>query len=96
MIKYKGAAPAELEALLHEHPAVADCAVVPKRDPEAGEIPRAFVVLHASQQVTGAELMQFVAGRVATYKQIRLVEFIDAIPKNPSGKILRRVLKERD
>jgi long-chain acyl-CoA synthetase len=98
MIKYKGfgIAPAELEALLHEHPAVADCAVVPKRDSEAGEIPRAFVVLHASQQVTGAELMQFVAGRVATYKQIRLVEFIDAIPKNPSGKILRRVLKERD
>ena len=97
MIKYKGfgIAPAELEALLHEHPAVADCAVVPKRDPDAGEIPRAFVVLHASVSVTADELMQFVAGRVAGYKQIRAVEFIDAIPKNPSGKILRRVLKER-
>jgi long-chain acyl-CoA synthetase len=97
MIKYKGfgIAPAELEALLHEHPAVADCAVVPKRDPDAGEIPRAFVVLHASASVTADELMQFVAGRVAGYKQIRAVEFIDAIPKNPSGKILRRVLKER-
>ena len=97
MIKYKGfgIAPAELEALLHEHDAVADCAVVPKRDPEAGEIPRAFVVLQAGARVTAEELIQFVAGRVAGYKQIRAVEFIDEIPKNPSGKILRRVLKER-
>ena len=65
MIKYKGfgIAPAELEALLHEHPAVADCAVVPKRDAEAGEIPRAFVVLRAPAARSSAdELMQFVAG----------------------------------
>jgi long-chain acyl-CoA synthetase len=97
MIKYKGfgIAPAELEALLHEHDAVADCAVVPKRDPEAGEIPRAFVVLRPGARVTAEELIQFVAGRVAGYKQVRAVEFIDEIPKNPSGKILRRVLKER-
>lgn len=97
MIKYKGfgIAPAELEALLHEHPAIADCAVVGKQDPEAGEIPRAFVVLHAGASLTGPELMAFVGSRVAGYKQIRAVEFIDAIPKNPSGKILRRVLKER-
>ena len=97
MIKYKGfgIAPAELEALLHEHPAVVDCAVVPKQDPDAGEIPRAFVVLKAGVDPCAAELMQFVAERVAGYKQIRAVEFIDAIPKNPSGKILRRVLKER-
>jgi long-chain acyl-CoA synthetase len=97
MIKYKGfgVAPAELEALLHEHPAVADCAVVPKADPEAGEIPRAFVVLRPKAQVTAAELMRFVEERVAGYKKIRAVEFIDEIPKNPSGKILRRLLKER-
>jgi long-chain acyl-CoA synthetase len=97
MIKYKGfgIAPAELEALLHEHRAVADCAVVPKKDPEAGEIPRAFVVLRKGASVTGPELMHFVAERVAGYKQVRAVEFIDEIPKNPSGKILRRVLKER-
>ena len=97
MIKYKGfgIAPAELEALLYEHPAVVDCAVVPKADPDAGEIPRAFVVLRAGVSPCAAELMQFVAERVAGYKQIRAVEFIDAIPKNPSGKILRRVLKER-
>jgi len=98
MIKYKGfgIAPAELEALLHEHPAVADCAVVPKRDPEAGEIPRAFVVRAAGVSISEHELICFVAERVATYKQVRLVTFIDAIPKNPSGKILRRVLKEQE
>jgi long-chain acyl-CoA synthetase len=97
MIKYKGfgIAPAELEALLHEHPSVADCAVVPKKDADAGEIPRAFVVLCKGASVTAAELMHFVAERVAGYKQVRAVEFIDEIPKNPSGKILRRVLKER-
>jgi long-chain acyl-CoA synthetase len=97
MIKYKGfgIAPAELEALLHEHPAIADCAVVSRKDPDAGEIPRAFVVLRAGASLTASELMQFVAGRVAGYKQIRAVEFVDEIPKNPSGKILRRVLRER-
>jgi long-chain acyl-CoA synthetase len=98
MIKYKGfgVAPAELEALLHEHPAVADVAVVPKKDPEAGEIPRAFVVLRPGKKANDSELMRFVEERVAGYKKIRAVEFVDEIPKNPSGKILRRVLKERD
>jgi len=97
MIKYKGfgVAPAELEALLHEHPAVADCAVVPKPDPEAGEIPRAFIVLRPGMHVSANDIMRFVEERVAGYKKIRAVEFIDAIPKNPSGKILRRLLKER-
>jgi long-chain acyl-CoA synthetase len=97
MIKYKGfgVAPAELEALLHEHPAVADCAVVPMKDAEAGELPRAFIVLRSGMQVTAAEIMRFVEERVAGYKKIRAVEFVDEIPKNPSGKILRRVLKER-
>ncbi|MEO8604539.1 MAG: AMP-binding protein [bacterium] len=98
MIKYKGfgIAPAELEALLHEHPGVADCAVVPKADADAGEIPRAFIVRTPGSSVSEAELMRFVAERVATYKQVRLVTFIDVIPKNPSGKILRRVLKAQD
>jgi len=97
MIKYKGfgVAPAELEALLHEHPAVADCAVIPQPDDEAGEIPKAFVVLKKGVSVTATDLMRFVEGRVAGYKRIRAVEFIDAIPKNPSGKILRRLLKQR-
>ena len=97
MIKYKGfgIAPAELEATLFEHPAVADCAVVGKPDAEAGEIPKAFVVVHAGATLRAEEILGFVAGRVAGYKKIREVEFIDAIPKNPSGKVLRRVLRER-
>jgi acyl-CoA synthetase (AMP-forming)/AMP-acid ligase II len=95
LIKYKGfqVPPAELEALLLTHPAVADAAVVPKPDDEAGEIPKAFVV--KKTEVTPEELMEYVAAQVAPHKKIRLLEFIDQIPKNPSGKILRRVLRER-
>jgi acyl-CoA synthetase (AMP-forming)/AMP-acid ligase II len=94
LIKYKGlqVAPAELEALLLTHPAVADAAVVPLKDEAAGEIPRAFVVLKAP--VTADELMTFVADRVAPFKKIRRLDFIDAIPKSPSGKILRRLLRD--
>jgi acyl-CoA synthetase (AMP-forming)/AMP-acid ligase II len=95
LIKYKGmqVPPAELEAVLLSHPAVADAAVVPFADPEAGEIPRAFVVRKGA--VTAEELMAFVAEQVASYKKVRRLEFIDAIPKSASGKILRRLLKDR-
>jgi len=96
LIKYKGLqiAPAELEGVLLSHPAVADAAVIPRKDDAAGEIPHAFVVLKGA--ATADELMAFVAGQVASYKKIRRLDFIDAIPKSPSGKILRRVLRERD
>lgn len=96
LIKYKGfqVAPAELEALLLTHKEVADAAVIPCRDDEAGEVPKAYVVLKGS--ATAAELMDFVAERVAPHKKIRLVEFTDKIPKSPSGKILRRVLVQND
>ena len=95
LIKYKGLqiAPAELEGVLLSHPAVADAAVVSRKDDAAGEIPHAFVVLKGP--ATADELMGFVADRVASYKKIRRLDFIDAIPKSPSGKILRRVLRER-
>jgi acyl-CoA synthetase (AMP-forming)/AMP-acid ligase II len=96
LIKYKGlqVAPAELEATLLSHPAVSDAAVVRFPDEEAGEVPKAFVV--ASTPVDPEELMAFVAERVAPHKKIRQVEFVDEIPKAASGKILRRVLMERD
>jgi acyl-coenzyme A synthetase/AMP-(fatty) acid ligase len=87
-------APAELEAVLLSHPAVSDAAVVRYLDEEAGEVPKAFVV--ASDPVEPEELMAFVAERVAPHKKVRLVEFVDEIPKAASGKILRRVLMERD
>ena len=98
LIKYKGfqVAPAELEGLLLEHPGVADAAVIPKADDEAGEVPKAFVVRKADAEPSADELMAFVAERVATFKHLREVEFTDAIPKNASGKLLRRVLIEQE
>jgi acyl-CoA synthetase (AMP-forming)/AMP-acid ligase II len=95
LIKYKGrqVAPAELEAVLLSHPAIADAAVLPSPDERAGEVPIAFVVL--KEAATAVELMEYVAERVAPYKKIRRVEFVDHIPKSPAGKILRRVLAQR-
>jgi 4-coumarate--CoA ligase len=94
LIKYKGlqVAPAELEAVLLQHPLVADCAVYPLADVEAGEIPKAAVVLKRDAKISAEELMQFVAGRVSPQKRVRALRFVDAIPKSASGKILRRVL----
>jgi long-chain acyl-CoA synthetase len=98
MIKFKGfgIAPAEIEALLIEHPAVADAAVIGKPHPEAGEIPKAFVVCKKGHSLTANDVVAFVKGRLANYKVPGEVEFVDAIPKTPSGKILRRVLKEQE
>jgi acyl-CoA synthetase (AMP-forming)/AMP-acid ligase II len=96
LIKYKGyqVAPAELEAVLLAHPSVADAAVIPSPDEVAGEVPKAFVVLREDATVEG--IMAFVAERVAPYKKIRRIEFVDQIPKSASGKILRRLLVERE
>ncbi len=99
MIKYKGfgIAPAEIEALLFEHPGVADVAVIGKPDSEAGEVPKAFVVRKAGHEtLTAEELTAFAKGRLAGYKTVQEIEFLQAIPKTPSGKVLRRVLKEQE
>ncbi|NNE96267.1 MAG: AMP-binding protein [Acidimicrobiales bacterium] len=95
LIKYKGfqVPPAELEALIVTHPAVADVAVIGVPDVEAGELPKAFVVLKPDTEATAEDIMSFVGEHVASYKQIRIVEFTDAIPKSASGKILRRQLR---
>jgi long-chain acyl-CoA synthetase len=98
MIKYKGfsVAPAEVEAVLFQHPAVADCAVIGKPDPEAGEIPKALIMLRPGEDVSPETLIQFVESRIAGYKKVREVEFVTTIPKTASGKILRRVLIEAE
>jgi acyl-CoA synthetase (AMP-forming)/AMP-acid ligase II len=101
LIKYKGmqVAPAELEALLLTHPAVLDAAVVRRPDEEAGEIPKAFIVLRpdeASKATRAEAIMAWVGERVAPHKRIRRIEFVDQIPKSASGKILRRMLTDKD
>ncbi|HEV8429386.1 MAG TPA: AMP-binding protein [Pyrinomonadaceae bacterium] len=96
LIKYKGfqVPPAELEALLLTHPAVADCAVIPYPDDEAGEVPKGILVLR--EPIEPEAILEFVAERVAPHKRIRYLEFVEKIPKSPSGKILRRVLVEME
>lgn len=96
LIKYKGfqVPPAELEAVLLSHPSVADAAVIPFPDDEAGEVPKAVIVL--KDQTDTQTILDFVAQRVAPHKRIRHVEVVDKIPKSPSGKILRRVLLDRE
>ena len=97
LIKYKGfqVAPAELEALVLTHPKVSDVAVIGVPDEEAGELPKAYVV-PADEGFDADELIEWVGGQVSPQKRIRLVEVVDEIPKSPSGKILRRVLKDRE
>jgi acyl-CoA synthetase (AMP-forming)/AMP-acid ligase II len=94
LIKYNGfqVAPAELEALLIEHPDVADVAVIGMPDVECGERPTAFVVARPGHDVEPADIAEFVAGQVASYKRIHHVELVEAIPRSAAGKILRREL----
>ena len=97
LIKYKGyqVPPAELEALLLTHPKSADTAVIGVIDEESGEeIPKAFVVTQSDAELTEADVIEFVAAKVAPHKKVRAVEFIDVIPKSASGKILRKDLRK--
>lgn len=96
MIKVNGfqVAPAEVEAVLHGHPAVLDCAVFGIPDERAGEVPVAAVQLDPRQPVSDGELERLVADALATYKHLRRVVVVDAIPRLPSGKVLRRTLRE--
>jgi len=95
LIKYKGyqVPPAELEAVLLTHPGIADAAVVAHPDEESGEVPHAFVALQPGESLTAEEVMAYVGERVAPHKKVRMVDFIPAIPKSASGKILRKDLK---
>jgi len=99
LIKYKGfqVAPAELEAILLTHPAIADVAVIPKPDEEAGELPKAFIVLKKEQQLSESQVQEWLDDKIAPHKKLRGgVEFISEIPKSASGKILRRILVQKE
>jgi acyl-CoA synthetase (AMP-forming)/AMP-acid ligase II len=95
MIKVSGfqVAPAEIEAVLHGHPAVLDCAVFGVADERAGEVPVAAVQVEPGSVVGAEELQALVADSLATYKRLRTVVLVDAIPRTPSGKVLRRTLR---
>ncbi|XP_050205062.1 4-coumarate--CoA ligase-like 9 [Mercurialis annua] len=94
LIKYKGyqVAPAELEHLLHYHPDIAEAAVIPYPDEEAGQAPLAFVVRQSGSTIDESKIKDFIAKQVAPYKRIRRVMFIDSLPKNAAGKVLRKDL----
>ena len=96
MIKVSGfqVAPAEIEAVLHGHPAVVDCAVFGVFDERAGEVPVAAVQLEPGSDVGPDELASLVGDSLATYKQVRHVVLVDAVPRTPSGKVLRRTLRD--
>jgi acyl-CoA synthetase (AMP-forming)/AMP-acid ligase II len=99
LIKYKGyqVPPAELEALLLTHDQIADAAVIGVQDAEGEEVPKAFVVRQENAaDLTADDVMAFVAERIAPHKKVRVVEFIDQIPKSASGKILRKDLRARE
>ncbi|MBT2413924.1 4-coumarate--CoA ligase family protein [Streptomyces sp. ISL-12] len=98
LIKYKGfqVAPAELEALLLTHPDIADAAVIGTPDENGNEVPHAHVVRGPdAPHLTESEVMMYVAERVAPYKRVRRVTFLDGVPRAASGKILRRELRDR-
>ena len=98
LIKYKGyqIAPAELEALLLSHPKIMDAAVIGVLDEDKQEIPKAFIVAAPDSGLTEDDVKAFVAEQVAPHKKVRRVEFIDAIPKSTSGKILRKDLRAHE
>lgn len=95
LIKYKAyqVAPAELEEILSGHPEIIDAAVTSYPDEEAGEIPMAYVVRNKKSEIGGEDIVAFMANKVAPYKKIRKVVFVECIPRSPSGKILRKNLK---
>ncbi|SER40413.1 4-coumarate--CoA ligase family protein [Lentzea albida] len=98
LIKYKGyqVPPAELEAVLLTHEEIADAAVIGVKDEDGEEIPKAFVVRQAGSEIDGDAVIAFVASHVAPHKKVRVVEFIEAIPKSAAGKILRKDLRARE
>ncbi|WP_365892134.1 hypothetical protein [Archaeoglobus sp.] len=100
VIKYKGytIAPFELESLLMKHEAVMDVAVIGKPDEEAGEIPKAYIVLKPEYKgkITEEEIIEWMRERISGYKRVREVKFVEKLPRTPAGKLLRRLLRGKE
>ncbi|KAL9665574.1 hypothetical protein QQ045_020995 [Rhodiola kirilowii] len=94
LIKYNAyqVAPAELEHILQSHPDILEAAVIPYPDEKAGQVPMAFIVKESNSNLTASEVKKFVADQVAPYKRVRRISFVDSIPKNATGKVLRKEL----
>ncbi|MCC5661319.1 AMP-binding protein [Nostoc sp. XA010] len=86
--------PAEVENVIYQHPAVAECAVYGVPDQVKGEIVKANIVLKAGHAMTEEQIIEFCYERMAAYKIPRAINFVDSIPKNPIGKVLKRLLRE--
>ena len=85
----------EIERVLYEHPAVLEAAVIGRPDDRWGEVPVAFVALRPDATATAAELVEHCGGQLARFKVPKEVSFVDALPRNPSGKVLKRELRDR-
>lgn len=88
--------PAEIEAALHKHDAIFEAAVVGVPDPKWGESVKAYIVLKSGKSLTEQEVIQHCLAHLASYKKPKYVEFLNELPRNPSGKILKRVLREKE
>jgi len=88
--------PEEIEVTLATHPAVADVGVIGEPDEVRGQIAKAFVVLKPGETLTSEELLAYCKGKIATYKLPREVAIVNELPRTPTGKLLRRVLKQKE
>ncbi len=85
--------PRELESVIYQHPKILEAAVLGQKDPLKNEVPKAYVALKENEQMTAEELIDFCKERMAAYKVPHLVEILPELPKSPTGKILKRMLK---
>jgi fatty-acyl-CoA synthase len=88
--------PAEVEAMMDQHPAVQECCIIAARDPYRGETVKAVIVKKPAAEATAEDIMQWAHAKMAAYKVPKMVEFVDALPKSATGKVMWRALQEKE